>query len=241
MNIRIKHLFGAGLLTAVLFVAPVAAHEGEADRPVSSPSSGVAARQTSNDSQVVAQATTSESELPSEEEKTTTLEDRIAKRKAEQKLKLTTAEQTKLKGKCVAAQAVLKGVNEKVSNNAANHSKKFTDLSKKLTSLSAKLKAQGLDTTKLDSEITELNAKITAYKTNLASYKLTISDLTKVGCAQDPAAFKASLQTARTLKEKVKTEVSDIRTYVNGTIKPTIVELRQQLETQPATTQNGGQ
>ena len=50
-------------------------------------------------------------------------------------------------------------------------------------------------------------------------------------CVTDPTGFKASLETARTARQKVATDATDIRTYVTGTIKPTLAKLRQQLET----------
>lgn len=223
MKLRIHYLIGTGLLVAALSVLPAVA-EGS--------SSGTSANSGSEDT-TQSTAQTPETDLEKEataEVTTTTLAQRLAKHEDETKVKLSTADQLHLKTRCLPAQATIKNLGNKVNANVPQRVNAYIELSSHLTSIAAKLKAQGLDTTELEAENTILAGKIATFKADLIIYKQDLSDLQAVDCTKDPTAFKAALEAARTLREKIGGEITDISTYVTKTIKPTLATLRAQLE-----------
>jgi hypothetical protein len=160
---------------------------------------------------------------------TTTLKERLEKRKTEFKVNLQAAEKTRIELKCKSAQGVITSVNKRSDSAGTARINAYTKLDTKLSGLITKVEAAGVDTTALKSEQTTLQTKITTFKTDLASYKQAVKDLADMDCKADPTAFKASLDSARDLREKLRTDVVDIRDYVKNTIKPTLQTVRKAL------------
>jgi hypothetical protein len=168
----------------------------------------------------------------------TELNDRITKRKAALKIKLTNLEKARLKLKCVAAaKGPVKRLSGRINGLETSRNEVYTNLVNRLTKLSDQIKTKNLDTTTLDEQITTLKGKIDNFKTDLETYKTAVSDLSNMDCASDPDGFKASLEDARAARAKLATDSSDIKTYLNETIKPTLVALRNQLETKDTTSE----
>jgi hypothetical protein len=85
-----------------------------------------------------------------------------------------------------------------------------------------------------------LQAKITVFNTDLTTYKQALSDLKLVDCATDPAAFQAALLTARASHDTLVKDSGDIKTYVQGTVKPTLTAIKTTLEASEKTTKTSG-
>ncbi len=171
---------------------------------------------------------------------------RLEQHKAELKLKLTAAEAKRLQDRCKPAQATIKTLGDKINANVPQRDSAFSELDSHLTSIIAKLKSRSVDTTTLAGEQKTLDTKLATFKTDLTAYKQEISDLQNMDCAADPTAFKSALQAARTARLKLGQELTDIQAYVKNTIKPTLVDLRKQLEatdttTEPTTKTGGNQ
>lgn len=167
----------------------------------------------------------------------TAMQARLLKRKADLKTRLTNAEESKLKLKCKASQGHLSSLKGRIKGIDTSRNNVYRELVERLTKLQGKLNEQGVDTAALQTEIDALNTKITAFKITLADYKQAVSDLADMECATDPAAYKASLESARAAREKIILESAAIRAYVKDIIKPTLQQLRQQLDTTKKTTE----
>lgn len=158
------------------------------------------------------------------------LQARVEKRKTELKIKLTTAQKTRLQSKCKPSQAILGTVKSRSLTAETKHGEVYNNTASKLTELSEKLKNRNADTTELDAAITTLKGKVTTYTDDLAVYKQAISDLLDIDCATDPDGFKASLEAARAALANVHKDATDIRTYIKDTIKPLLATIRTQLD-----------
>ena len=172
---------------------------------------------------------------------------RVEKEKTDLKIKLSTADQERIKTKCKTSQGVVKTEGENVGSRAPGRTKAYEETLTKLNALVVKLKAKNVDVTELQAEITALQAKITTFQTDLTAYRVTLTDLKSVDCTTDPTAFKAALETARTALNKVILDATAIKTYAKDTIKPRLQKIRATLEAseKPATTttntsQSGG-
>jgi hypothetical protein len=155
---------------------------------------------------------------------------RFEQRKNSLKLRLSALDQQKFKLKCKAAQTPLGTLRAHGIDTRVKRGKIYDKLVERLTKLSTKVKAASVDTATLDSQIETLKAKIEAFKTDLTNYQQALTDLAGMDCAADPDAFKASLETARSLRAKLSQSGKDIKAYIKETIKPTLQNIRGQLE-----------
>jgi hypothetical protein len=157
------------------------------------------------------------------------LQQRLEKRKTELKTKLATAEKTRLAARCKAAQGKLTSAQSRATAVDTNQYNLYTKTLTHLQELNTKLKAKGVDTAAYEQQLAVLATKVQAYADDLAKYKESLKDLAELDCVADPDAFKASLETSRTLRAKLIADGKDIRSYYTMTIKPTLLSLRQQI------------
>lgn len=218
MKSRILLALSTGLLVPVFAIAPVLAEDQVGDAPAQTDNS------TSN-SQTTTQTTNNT------ETTKTPLESRLEARKAALKIKLTTVEQKRLESRCKGAQGLVKSLQAKINGTETSRTEVYSNLVDRLTKLQSKLDQKGADTAELKTEITTLQTKINTFKTDLATYKQSVADLVDMNCTTDPTGFKASLEEARTNLKKVHDDGLAIRSYVNDTIKPTLVKIRASLNT----------
>lgn len=158
------------------------------------------------------------------------LQQRLEKRKTEFNIKqVTNVEKLRIQQKCKASQGNLSSLKGRITGIDTSRENVYRALNERLTKLAERLKTAGADTTELQTEIDALNTKIEVFKADLVTYKSAVSDLAVMDCAADPVAFKASLEAARAARTKVAADASDIKKYVNDTIKPTLKQIRTQL------------
>jgi chromosome segregation ATPase len=157
------------------------------------------------------------------------LKQQLEKRKAAMKVKLSNAEKQRLQARCKNSQGMASNLKGKINGVETSRSHVHENMVARLIKLSEKLNKQGVDTAALDAEIVALQEKIITFKADLEEYKTAVAELRDMDCAQDPEAFKASLEAARAAREKISVDVKGIRTYVNDAVKPTLKDLRSKL------------
>ena len=181
--------------------------------------------------------TTTDTEKPDD----TGLLDRLAEHKATLKTKLTTVEQANIKAKCKVSQnGAVNSLSGRIKGIETSRNEVYNNLIDRLNSLVTKLKAKNVDTTKLDAEIVTLKTKIATFQADLAKYKQGVIDLKSMDCVTDPTAFKAALESTRTLHDQVAKDALDVKAYVNDTIKPTLKDIRTQLAATEKTSSTTG-
>jgi len=217
MNTRITLTFAAALLVPVLIASTAFA----VDEPAPTTTT-------------TQKPTTTPAPLTDEQKRL--MQERIQKRKDALKLRLTTAQQNRLKDRCKNAQGKIQSEQSKVNGIETSRAKVHANVLSHLTKLETKLAAQGLNTTELKVQITVLQTKIATFNTDLVEYKAAVSDLAAMDCVADPVGFKSSLEATRTARKKLREDAVAVHTYIKETIKPTLATLRAQLE-KPATTE----
>lgn len=228
---KIQYIFGLVVMAAALTAAPVVF--AETSNGSTGDGGSTQPNTSTNDDKDINQ--------PLTEAQKTELQTRLTKQKTDLKIKLTDVETKKLKLKCQPAQAVVKNVEARVHDNAPTRTKAYQDITDKLNGIIAKLQSKEIDVTELKAEMTVLQGKITTFNTDLAAAKQAMNDVRNVDCISDPAAFEAALQTARTARDKVVKDASDIKAYITSTIKPSLEKIRGQLEAQEKNANNGSQ
>jgi hypothetical protein len=143
-----------------------------------------------------------------------------------------------LQARCVIAQATLKNLQPHVASVQKTRGDAYKNISDLLSSLHDKLDNQAFNTTTLMSVMDVYNGKVTEYTTNLNAYKQALDDSVNVDCVKDPYGFKAALDTARMYHDRLVPNITDIRSYVTNTIKPSLENVKTTLESGDTTGSN---
>lgn len=157
------------------------------------------------------------------------LKKRLEEKKQQLAIKLQEFEQKRLMQKCRPAQTVIAQVIERIGRHSPKRLDIYSKLSNKLDGLVEKLKLANVDTTELEETIETLNKKVALLKSDVEADKAALEDLKNFDCESDTEAFQAALETARAAHQKVVTDAADIKKYVQNTLKPLLVEIRQDL------------
>lgn len=155
---------------------------------------------------------------------------RAQERVTQLKTKLTAAETARIKQKCANSQGKLQSLDGRINGIQSSRSQVYDATIARLSLLAERLKQQGIDATQMQTHIDRLKALIATYKTDLDTYKTAVQDASAIGCVDDPAAFKAALEQARTAQASVYKDVGAIRTYVQNDVKTYVGGLRTQLK-----------
>ncbi len=159
-----------------------------------------------------------------------TLSERIKTYKAGIKTKIAKNAQTKIALHCSVAQENTKTLTTRMKTVEKNRNAAYSNITKQLNTLLKRLDNQAYETTSLKDNITVLEGKTTDFKTSMAGYTQSLDDLSTMDCKKDPLAFIGALQAARKSHEKILPMITDIREYITNTIKPSLVQVRQQIE-----------
>lgn len=160
----------------------------------------------------------------------TAIQERITAYKAALGRDVNASEQAKIKLRCSVAQTNAKAQATRLSAVQKKRNAAYDKISTDLNTLLGKLEKQAFETTALKDNIASLQAKIDSYKVNMNNYQTAVNDLATLDCASDPTAFVAALQAARKAQEAVLPQITDIRAYITNTVKPTLVQIRGQIE-----------
>lgn len=162
--------------------------------------------------------------VPASPEDTSTLDQRLAARKAAYKSMLPAAANAAIATKCSLAQSAIADIKTKDAKAAAIRFDAYDSLSTRLSYLVDNLSSQGVDASKLLSAQNKFVGAINVYLIDASKYRAAIDDTVTVECVKDPAGFKASLLETRQLRSKLATDVA--------AVKATTADLRKALSSE---------
>lgn len=154
---------------------------------------------------------------------------RIKAYKAELVEEIKKGEQDKIRLRCSVAQANAKILATRLATVQKKRGEAYDKILGDLNVLLGKLEKQAYETTALKENITTLQTKVDTYKTGMNNYYLAVNDLATIDCPNDPVAFAAALQASRKAHQAVQPQMTDIRAYITNTVKPTLVQVREQI------------
>jgi len=172
-------------------------------------------------------------ETPTSPEDISTIEQRLAARKATFKLQLSAADKASLVSKCVLSQSVLTDLRAKDQKAATTRYQIYSDLAKKLSYLVDNLSAQGVDGSELLDSQNKFVDSINVYLKDAETYKTAMDDAINVECKSDPTGFKVSLLEARQLRSTLAKDVASIKSNLSG-LKKSLSDERQLLIKTPS-------
>ena len=158
------------------------------------------------------------------------LKQRITNYKRNLQYEVRRDQEDKMKLRCEGVVTYIDTLNPRLVTLQKSRNKAYSEISTKLEELYKRLEAQAFETSKLKANLDELNSKLATFSADMKGYRQASKDMAQIDCRQDPVSFIAALETARTKHDALVVLVSDIREYVANTIKPTLLQVRAQIE-----------
>ena len=168
-----------------------------------------------------------------------TLDQRIAQRKAERGTALNDTDQKRIVNTCRAAQAKIRSIENDEVTMLANRTQVYSSIDAKLWIVTGQLKLAKQDTFQLEKQRLALADKTNNFQTVAANYKQTLDDSLVINCQADPNGFKALVDTARIYHDQLRTQSSDSHDYIVNTLKATLTDFANKL--QPKSADQGNQ
>jgi hypothetical protein len=151
-----------------------------------------------------------------------TLEQRIAQRKAERGTALSTIDQKRVISTCRAAQTKIRAVQTAEVSMLDNRSQVYGAIDAKLWIVTGQLKLAKQDTFQLEKQRLILLDKSNNFQTVATNYKQALDDSLLINCQADPNGFKALVDTARIYNDQLRTQSADSHNFVVNTVKSTL-------------------
>lgn len=172
-------------------------------------------------------------QIPTSPEDTSSIDQRVAARIASYKVSLTASEKASLISKCVLAQSALTDVKAKDQKAEAQRLQTYSDLAKKMSYLVDNLSAQGVDASELLSSQNKFVVAINTYLLDVENYKAAMDDAINVGCQNEPEGFMASVDDARQLRGRARSDISSIKAQLPAINKALSDERQLVIKTPP--------
>ena len=167
-----------------------------------------------------------------------TIEQRIAQRKAERAITLDEKTTKRYQGTCVNAQAKIREMQQKNTTVAANRNLAYQQMDAKLWVIIGKLKIGKKDTFKLEQQRAALADKVSNFQATTQNYQQTLDDLVVINCKADVVTFKALLDTARLYRTSIRTQTTAMHDQIVNEVKPVLSGFASELQAKPATEGN---
>lgn len=172
------------------------------------------------------------------------LEQRVAQRKAEKPVTLEQRDQQRIISQCTNAQSKLRALKQQSTTVIDNRVKIYRQVDAKLWITIGKLKLAGKDTFELEKQRNALAQSVATFQSTAQQYQQVLDDAALINCKSDPAGFKSLLETARDYRKALRSQITQIREAVVNQIKPILnnfsTELQGKASTDNANTQSGG-
>lgn len=161
------------------------------------------------------------------------LEQRLAQRKAERKIVLNDKDQKRVVSQCKGAQEASRKIQRETTTIIDKRKSVYRIIDGKLWIINGQLKLAGKDTFNLEKARAELDAKVAAFTLTATGYQQSLDDLVLMNCQADPAGFKAILDTARLYYIQLQAGSGDIRGHIVNAVKPVMADYATQLQPKP--------
>ncbi len=158
------------------------------------------------------------------------IEQRIAQRKAERNVVISTQDKARLESSCSTAQTKLRSLQQTTTPVVLERAKSNLLIDAKLWVIIGKLKLAEKDTFALEKQRSTLAEKVRVFAETERLYQQTLDDAIVLNCKADLVGFKAMLDTARIYRTQVRDQSTDIRNYLVNEIKPSLNAFSSQLQ-----------
>jgi hypothetical protein len=150
------------------------------------------------------------------------LEQRVAQRKAERKIKLDEKSVKRLERSCVSAQTNLRQLRDEYVSVFDKRKEVYRKVDAKLWVAIGNLKYVNKDTFRLEQQRAQFLKQANAFDASADEFKQALDDISTMNCAADVVGFKAMVETTRLYNTKLRNQANGITNHVVNNIKPVL-------------------
>jgi hypothetical protein len=153
---------------------------------------------------------------------------RIKEEKQKQVNELKVQKQELIDDRC---NQITERVNQKIENynkNHSNHKGIYSNIQVRLKNLIEKGEAAGYDVSKLKEDLETLNTKVENFQDAYTAFIAKLGETKEHQCGNSQGEFVRTMQQTRTELQRVRESISDIRSFYENTIRPHVLELKEQ-------------
>lgn len=169
---------------------------------------------------------------PTDTQKTTNISERLLKRKSELRLKIADETKKKLVQRCGSAQEKIESLKSKDTQVRDKRFQRYNGIVKRVSVVIGQLNQQGISTANLQTALNNYTTAVNQYLADAEEYKAAVADLASMACDKDTEGFAATLQTARSAKEKQLKDGAEIRGAI-AQIKSALADAKQSMSKNP--------
>jgi len=135
-----------------------------------------------------------------------------------------------LQKRCETQERVLTQYQERFDKNAQGYSTRFQTYHDKVAALVEKLSAnEEINTAPLTAHLITLQTMITGFAEQQPEFKAQIGTMQSAACSDGATEYRTAMQGAQNTFRSMRSETEQIRLFIQNTIRPELVVLRQQL------------
>jgi len=175
--------------------------------------------------------TTSPIITPADPQATTTIEQRIAQRKAAARIQQSSARVEQLVAKCTLAQNAIGQLRTKDTKVRVTRNQAYTGLANRLNAVVINLGNQGVNASELFAKQKQFNESINKYLATSMEYKTAVDDLVNMDCKADTNGFESTLATVRSLRTQLAAEAGAIKAQL-GPLIDALTNVKKQLNSE---------
>jgi hypothetical protein len=150
------------------------------------------------------------------------LDQRIAQRKAERNVVLAPNDTKRLTTACLASQGKIRIIHKNNAPIIESRTSLYNHIDATLWVVIGKLKLGKNDTFTLEKNRQVYSDKLSAFNGTAAAYQQTLDDTALINCAADPTGFRALLDTAKMYRTQLREQSVDTRNYLINDVKSTL-------------------
>lgn len=141
-----------------------------------------------------------------------TLEQRIARKKTEQKIVISPAEKSKLVTTCKGAQSAVFKMQTNVAGDETKKLAVYKIATDKIETLETRLKGiSQIDSSAFSATVLDTKKTVEKFKSDVADLKNSLEDIFSINCVADVEGFKALLESSRSSYKIIKQDSVDIQ------------------------------
>jgi hypothetical protein len=144
--------------------------------------------------------------------------------------KFDSAREKRLIRSCANAQLKIAKISQQNKQRRDNRARLYTNVINVIDKFVNRLNDDGLDISQLETNVTQLKSMAAQVSLMWDDYSEELTAITNAkGCSDNPQEFHDSLEAAKDSLEAVHDYIKEIKTFINGNLKQSLLSIKEQI------------
>jgi archaellum component FlaC len=143
----------------------------------------------------------------------------------------------RIEAKCDKADNIIAKIIEHYTSTRREHVEKFNTFRKKYDEMVSTLGTKGYNVSELKKYSKNLETKISTYATDLNAFMQSLKESQQLACGESNGKYLEAVKASKELLKKVRTDIQEIKNYYHDTIRPAVINLKNEVKESKSSTQ----